>query len=161
MILILALTLLSHRVNVLTRTLDPDHYYDAVELKEQLCQMYPGYKAISMLDNLVYDGREILWNVRSEMHTDQQDPVFGWAILCIFGGDYEGGEIYLPNVGLRMRMQPGDIVFVKGRVIRHLIEDWTGGQRISVPHFTHTSTWKMVAELADRLGADEGEPGDD
>jgi len=56
-----------------------------------------------------------------------------------------------------MRMQPGDIVFLKGRVVRHLIEDWTGGQRISVPHFTHTSTWKMVAELADRLGADEDE----
>jgi len=154
------LTLLSHRVNVLTRTLDPDHYQDAEELKRRLREMYPGYDSICMLDNLVYDGREILWNVRSEIHTDRQDPIFGWAILCVFGGNYEGGEIYLPNVGLRMRMQPGDIVFLKGRVVRHLIEDWTGGQRISVPHFTHTSTWKMVAELADRLGADEDETED-
>jgi len=68
------LTLLSHRVNVLTRTLDPDHYQDAEELKRRLREMYPGYDSICMLDNLVYDGREILWNVRSEIHTDRQDP---------------------------------------------------------------------------------------
>ena len=123
--------------------------------------MHPSHEAISMLDNLVYDGCEILWNVSSEIHTDQQDPLFGWATLCVFGGNYQGGEIYFPNVGLHICMQPGDIVFLKGHVIFHLIKEWTGGQHISVPHFTHTSTWKMVAELADQLGADEGELRDD
>ena len=154
------MSLLSHRVNVLMRTLDPTHYHDAEELKKRLSKMYPGYGAIAHLDKLVYDGREVLWNVLSDLHTDRQDPVFGWAILCTFG-DFKGGHIYLPNLGLRMRMQPGDIVFIKGRVLRHKVEEWTGGQRICVPHFTHTSVWKMVKELGDRLGANVDTEGDD
>jgi hypothetical protein len=149
------MTLLSHRVNVLTRTLDPVHYHDAEELKRRLSEMYPGYEAIALLDNLVYDGREVLWNVRSQLHSDRQDPVFSWAILCIFG-DFKGGYLYMPNLGLRIRMEPGDIVFIKGRVLRHEVEEWSGGQRISVPHFTHTSVWKMVKEIEDQLDTDEG-----
>lgn len=160
MLLVSDIPLLGHRVNVLTKTLDPNHYYDAEELKARLSKMYPGYAAIAHLDNLVYDGREILWNVRSELHTDQQDPLFGWAILCLFG-DFKGGHLYLPNIGLRIRAEPGDIVFLKGRVVHHLIEDWTGSQQISVPHFTHTSVWKMVKQIGDRLKADEGSGEDD
>jgi hypothetical protein len=146
------MTLLAHRVNVLLRTLDPAHYQDAEELKRRLQKMYPGYEAISLLDDLVYDGREVLWNVRSGEHTDRQDPPFGWAILCAFG-DYKGGYVYLRNLGLRIRLEPGDIVFIRGRVLRHKIEEWSGGQRISIPHFTHTSIWKMVKELEGRYGS--------
>jgi hypothetical protein len=156
------LQLLFHRVNVLMKNLDPTHYQDAQELKKCLMEMHPAYAALAQEDTdiLVYDGLEVLWNVWSQLHCDQQDPIFSWAALCIFGGPFTGGMLYMPNVGLRVRMQPGDIIFIKGRVVRHCVEDWTGGQRISIPIFTHTSIWKMVKELADRLQPDEA-TGDD
>lgn len=148
------LSLLSLRVNVLAKTLDPKHHYDSEKLKEMLMSRYPGYRAISFMDDLVYDGREILWNVRSGLHTDPQDPTFSYATLTIFGKDFIGGHLYLPNLGLRIRMQPGDIVMFRGRVLRHVIEDWTGGQRISIPHFTHTSTWRMARGFLQLDGVD-------
>jgi hypothetical protein len=54
-------------------------------------------------------------------------------------------------------MQPGDIIFLRGRVLRHATMDWEGGQRVSIPVFTHTSTWRLVKELNDRLQADESD----
>jgi hypothetical protein len=151
---------LFHRINVLLRTVDPTHYKDCEELKRCLMDLHPGYAALAGSDNLTYDGMAILWNVMSQLHTDKQDPIFGWACICIFGGPFTGGELYLPNIGLRLRMQPGDIVFLKGRVVRHMTLDWSGGQRISIPFFTHTSTWKMVKKLADRLRPDIEEDDD-
>jgi len=149
------LQLLFHRVNVLLRTIDPTHYQDAEILKKYLSELHEGYALLAQNDCLVYDGMEVLWNVCTQLHTDRQDPIFSWACLCIFGGPFQGGEIYLPNVGLCIPMQPGDMVFLKGRVVRHVIKEWSGQQRISIPIFTHTSIWKMVKELADRLKPDE------
>ena len=149
-----------HRLNVLLRTLDPVHYGDAVELKRCLMEMHPGFATLAGNDNMVYEGMEILWNVMSKLHNDKQDPIFGWAIITILGGPFEGGELYLPNLGLKVRMQPGDVIFVKGRVLRHVTMDWEGGQRVSIPIFTHSSTWKLVTELNDRLQPNEEEESD-
>jgi hypothetical protein len=146
-----------HRVNVLLRTVDPTHYRDAEELKHCLMEIHPGYAAMAGNDNMTYDGMEILWNVLSQLHNDKQDPIFGWALITILGGPFTGGELYLPNLGLRVRMQPGDIIFLRGRVLRHLTMDWVGGQRVSIPIFTHTSTWRLVKELNDRLQPDESD----
>jgi len=52
-------------------------------------------------------------------------------------------------------MQPGDMIFLEGRVIQHVIQEWSGQQQISIPIFTHTNIWKIVKELADHLKPDE------
>ena len=51
----------------------------------------------------------------------------------------KGGNIYFPELGLMVSLQPEDFVIMRRRVITHGIERWKGGQRISIPHFTHTS----------------------
>ena len=50
--------------------------------------------------------------------------------------------IFFPQLNLRVCLLPGDFVLIRGRVLEHMIEEWDGGQRISIPHFTHTSLWR-------------------
>ncbi|KAJ6562938.1 hypothetical protein B0H10DRAFT_2239742 [Mycena sp. CBHHK59/15] len=38
---------------------------------------------------------------------------------------------------LRMRYEAGDLILLRGRALKHEIEEFTDGQRISVAHFTH------------------------
>jgi hypothetical protein len=59
-------------------------------------------------------------------------------------GYHKGGYLVLPELGLHVRLEPGDIVLIRGRILRHFVEDWEGGQRICIPHFTHSSVWRMV-----------------
>lgn len=84
----------------------------------------------------------MLYNVRMEEHVDSQDPQRSYAILAVFG-DFQGGYLVYRTLGVRVRFQPGDFQLLKGKVVPHEIEPFTG-QRISVPHFTHLSCWKSV-----------------
>jgi hypothetical protein len=154
------LGLVSHRCNEALRLMDPKHYAHAVELRRRVEAEYPFARALGAVDPLVYEGQEILYNVQSPTHTDGSDPQRGWALIYC-AGDHEGGYLYMPHLGLRVRMRPGDMVKVRGRVIKHCVEDWSGGQRISIPHFTHSSVWRMMG-MAHLVGAEaDGESEDD
>ena len=108
----------------------------------------PFIRALNGIDILLFEGREFLFNRRSGLHTDRLDPQLGWAVLFALG-NFKGGYVHLPHLGLRVRLEPGDMVLVRGRVVKHEIEDWEGGQRIGVPHFTHTSLWREFGMEAD------------
>jgi hypothetical protein len=135
------LSILSHQVNEILHFIDPDFYAKLLELCRR-ANSDPYIRALNSIDILLLEGREFLYNRLSELHTDGLDPQLGWAILIALG-DFKGGHVHLPQLGLRVRLQPGDVVLIRGRVVKHEIEEWTDGQRISVPHFTHTSLWSQ------------------
>jgi hypothetical protein len=99
-----------------------------------------GFAALHKIDPLLMEGREFLFNTKKDVHTDIHDPPLGWAILAALGS-FKGGPVRLPDLGYRVRLEPGDMVCIRGKVLRHKIEGFTGGPRINVPHFTHSSVW--------------------
>jgi hypothetical protein len=145
------LSLLSHRTNEFLRLTEPKHYEDAVKLRKEVEECFPWTRAFGAMDPLVYEGHELLFNVQSFEHTDRWDPQRSWAIIYC-AGSHEGGYLYLPHLGLRVRMGPGDMVMIRGRVLKHMVEEWSGGQHISIPHFTHSSIWRMMG-MAHLVGA--------
>ncbi|KAJ7207431.1 hypothetical protein GGX14DRAFT_396263 [Mycena pura] len=63
-----------------------DRRYDAaVRRCDKLHELFPFCKALDVLDNLIFEGREILYNRETEDHLDGGDPKTGWAMLCSFG----------------------------------------------------------------------------
>ena len=139
------LAILSHRVNAILEFADPQHYENVKALHKELCERSSAYQALSAIDPLLYQGREILFNRISGLHRDTQDPPLAWAILAALG-NFVGGDVYIPHLRLRMRLQPGDIIILRGRVLPHEILMFTG-QRISIPHFTHSSVWRTLHNL--------------
>lgn len=135
------LAVVSARVNAVLRYGDPAHYVEARRLRETMQKLIPSYNNLSAEDILVYEGREILYNRCSGLHTDSRDPQKGYAILTAFG-NFKGGYVRIPHLGLRIRLEPGDAIALRGWVMPHQIEQWDEGQRISIPHFTHSSVWK-------------------
>jgi hypothetical protein len=121
--------------------------------------LVPSYAAIASQDPLVYEGREILVNRQSLLHTDDQDPPWGYAILAA-AGYHKGGFVRFPHLGLRVRFEPGDIIAVRGRVLPHEVEGWTG-QRITIPHFTHSSMWRAMQNDTVFRGPEEKGKGPD
>jgi hypothetical protein len=132
------LAIISHRVNAVIEFGDPSNYEKIKVAREELRQRIPGYEALCALDPLVYDGREIIFNRWAGLHTDSNDPTDSWAVL-VAAGDFKQGAVFFPHLGLRIRLIPGDIVAFRGRVIPHSVPMWSGGQRICIPHFIHSS----------------------
>jgi hypothetical protein len=140
--LIRQLECLSKKINETIEIVDPEFFANLTKLQEVACAKHASLALWRMVDPLLFEGRELLFNRCSGCHTDSQDPVLGYAGLYAIGNFTSGGSVYFPDLKLRVRLLPGDFVLLRGRVLRHLIEPWEGGQRISIPHFTHTSLWR-------------------
>jgi hypothetical protein len=137
------LQLLAHRINEVIHHNDPIHYGHACQVRQHIEKKFPFTRTTGAIDMLTYEGRQILFNVRSPEHSDRQDPKRSWALLAGLGYHREG-YLVLPELGLRIRLEPGDILAIRGRIFRHYLEDWTGGQRICIPHYTHSSIWRLA-----------------
>lgn len=132
---------LSEKINLLIEAVDPKFYKDLRALQKEVNRQYAGTRTLSSIDPLVLDGREVLFNKLTAEHTDSQDPQLGWAVLFA-AGSFTGGYLVVKALGLRIRLHPGDLVMLRGRVLKHKVEVWEGGDRISIPHFTHSSVWR-------------------
>jgi hypothetical protein len=140
--------LLSRKINETIKHVDP-LFFDALSRLRQECVghrpgtgKHPSLTAWTAVDPCLFEGRELLFNRISGLHRDSQDPKLAYAGLYAAGDFKSGGHVSLPQLNLRVRLLPGDFILIRGRVLEHEIEAWEGGQRISVPHFTHTSLWR-------------------
>ena len=140
--LVKELHLLAHRVNSCFKYADPKFYHDLLLFREKHLQSQAAIEAIASIDPLLVEGRELLYNVRLSEHVNSQDPFRSLAAFSVFG-EFQGGYLSYRTLGIRVRFRPGDFNLLRGRVVCHEIEPFSG-QRISVPHFTHTSCWKSV-----------------
>lgn len=131
------LTSLSRRVNEAVKIADPIFHEQLSELREQVEAHEALADAMNKMDPLLFEGRKIIFNGLSDYHQDSQDPQLGFVALYA-AGDFKGGLLYLPELKLKVRLEPGDLVLFR-HVLRHKIGEWDNGQRISIPHFTHTS----------------------
>jgi hypothetical protein len=145
------LELLSKKVNEAIRLIDPVFFDALMQLQEVATGKHASLAAWTSVDPLLFEGRELLFNRISGRHRDKQDPKLGYAGLYAAGNFKTGGQIFFPELRLRVRLLPGDFVLVRGRVLVHEVEGFGGGQRISIPHFTHTSLWRDcgLAHLVD------------
>jgi hypothetical protein len=147
------LELLSKRINEAIERADPAFFQALSELHKRATAKHAGLAAWTSVDPLLFEGRELLFNRISGRHRDHLDPKLAYAGLFAAGNFTSGGYIHFPQLNLRVRLLPGDFVLIRGRVLEHEIEAWEGGQRISIPHFTHTSLWRDcgLADLVDVL----------
>jgi len=143
--------LLSKKINEAIQLVDPVFFDALTQLHQHAIVKHASLAAWTSVDSLLLEGRELLFNRISGRHRDHQDPRLAYAGLYAAGNFKSGGYVSFPQLNLRVRLLPGDFVLLRGRVLEHEIEAWEGGQRISIPHFTHTSLWRDcgLAHLVD------------
>ena len=132
--------MISEPINVALRAIDPDQHYALQALNTHLKRDCAYMEALDQVDPLLLLGRVILFNRKTPVHRDGRDPPTGWAVI-VAAGQFNGGALHIPALKLRLRLEPGDAVMLKGHVLEHEVDDWDNGQRISFAHFTHQSVW--------------------
>jgi hypothetical protein len=135
------LALLSHRINAALESLDPAQYKALQELRDAVHDKYPFAKAMDSIDPLLMEGRAIMWNRQTPLHSDSTDPVKAWVVLLTLG-QFTKGYLWIPRLNLRLFYEPGTMIVLRGHILPHEVEAWEGGQRVSMVHFTHESLWK-------------------
>ena len=92
----------------------------------------------------IWSGFSLIVNRMTVFHRDPgaSAPCFD---LLISGGTHSDCKLELPDIGATLSYAPGTGVFVTGRVLRHGVKSWSGGERICLAHF-------MKDIVHDRLG---------
>ena len=122
--------------------LDPLQYGLLSKVYAYRLENYPSQRAFSHVDRkMMWEGRVVIFNRWSKRHWDKQDPPMSWACIT-YVGDFTGADFQFPQLNLRMRLSPGDVVFFRGRDLLHEVPRWVSGQRHFLVHFTHESLWK-------------------
>ena len=134
--------LITKRLNSVLNLLDPSAALQYQRLQEVATENLDYLRAIRTLDPSYWQGRVILFNRQTPCHRDMLNPPAEWTPLHAAGSFTQGGSLYIDELKLRLRYLPGDLIFLRGRLLSHSVEPWEGGQRISAAYFTHESFWR-------------------
>jgi hypothetical protein len=106
-------------------------------------QKFPHIKAWSVINGLLWEGRSLQFNQQTPLHPDSTDPPSYWVALVALG-EFTKGQLFIPRSNLWLWYEPGTIILLRGHILPHEVEEFFGGQRVSIVHFTHESLWKAL-----------------
>ncbi|GJN93369.1 hypothetical protein Rhopal_006422-T1 [Rhodotorula paludigena] len=86
----------------------------------------------------IWSGLALLWNQTVDAHRDGQDAKFGWLAETV-AGRFSGGEMFLPQLGIVIPLQPGDLLLIRSALLEHCVLPFEG-ERYAVVAFRHQST---------------------
>jgi hypothetical protein len=132
--------------NAITALVAPQQYDSGLAAIQQIKQ---GDELDSFHDNLnhwysIFSGFSLIVNRKTPFHRDPGASGTCFDLL-ISGGTHSDCWLELPDLGTTLSYAPGTGVFVTGRVLRHGVSSWSGGERICLAHF-------MKDAVHDRLG---------
>jgi hypothetical protein len=81
-----------------------------------------------------FSGISVISNRRTLFHRDQG----GWPACFDFlaaAGTYDSGLLLCPDLGAKFIYSPGTAVALCGKMLRHGVFDWSGGERLCYAHF--------------------------
>ena len=137
------LRIIAKRLNHVLDLLDPGAASQYQHFREAAMLAHPYLRAFAAVDPSYWIGRVILFNSQTP-HKDNRNPPAEWTPIHA-GGDFtEGGGLFIEELNLRIRYLPGDLIFIRGRLLTHGVAQWEGGQRISAVYFTHESLWAQL-----------------
>lgn len=138
------LNLLNVTLNEILRVVHPEGYKACKDLQEAICRAEPYAKAFRSIDNLLWEGRALIYNRTTPLHCDRRDALSSWTPIVTLG-QYQGGDLGLPAIGVKLHHGPGSINFIRGALMAHEVGPWSGTeaglQRIALAHFTHQYLW--------------------
>jgi hypothetical protein len=91
-----------------------------------------------------FSGMQVIVNRLTPSHRDIGGSAAMYNLL-VSTGTHESSHITLRDVQASMRYLPGTVVLVCGRVLRHEVTTWSGGERICIAHY-------MCDNVHNRLG---------
>ena len=92
-----------------------------------------------------FHGLALLRNLQVDAHKDRSDVPNGWvAMVCL--GDFSGGYLALPDLGVKLDFKPGDIILFRSRLLEHFVTDFEG-DRSSIVFVSDFESHEIVKTL--------------
>jgi hypothetical protein len=120
-------------IGAILSIIHPELYHSGRDTLLALARQPTKVKEADLYVNLLqywssgFSGMSVISNRECPMHRDIQARKPWYDILATFG-DYKDGRLELPNLGIRLEYNPGTVVGLAGRVVRHGVAHCTGNR---------------------------------
>lgn len=125
-------------VNLLLMWLSPDMHGQAAKSLQasKLNQenLQPGYLPNVMSWPSVFSALSVISNRRTKSHLDKGSYDSAYDIV-LSGGDYSNCRFEVEDIGAQFRYEPGTLVALLGRALRHKVPRWMGKDRTCYAHY--------------------------
>lgn len=71
--------------------------------------------------------------ISNVMHTDAGDGGLTWVVPI---GEWEGGDLCIPQAGIRIEVRPGDAIAFQANFLAHFSSEIKWGNRLALTCFT-------------------------
>ncbi|KAK7952418.1 uncharacterized protein PG986_008146 [Apiospora aurea] len=136
---------LSDVVRFLMQPLGPDYYQECVEIFAEL----PDSVKVVTNEQDFCSLFALGVNAHTQRHRDNGDIKGGLAGLATLG-NYTGGNLCLPQLGVKVRYGPGACALTRGSGLEHLVTDFQGPRFFAVAT-NHESSKKFAWRAKGRL----------
>jgi hypothetical protein len=136
-----AIAPLIQTVGILFASVDRELYQKYFDTYNAWCKNKI-YQVFQVADRACFLGLAVLRNARVGPHKDNNDIKDGWVAMFCFG-KWDGGELVVPALKVKIPFQQGDMIFMRSAVFEHWVQPFAG-HRTSFVFFT-----KKEMELED------------
>ena len=88
----------------------------------------------------------LLINLFPDEHVDLNYIPDGWSAMVLLG-NYEGGELYLPDIGVCLPYWLRDVVFIRSQVLRHFSDYCKGVTRYVIVFTNNQGLFNFLSEM--------------
>jgi hypothetical protein len=143
--------------NAILALISPDLYWKGFEAVDQLLQGNFLPKPCQVIQHWTsaFSAWQVISNRITPAHRDMGAAPMVYDLLTC-AGTYKHSLFHVHDLGARFHYTPGTVVALCGRVLRHEVKDWHGGDRICVAHYMRDSihnrmrvsrpTWPVMDE---------------
>ncbi|KLO08463.1 hypothetical protein SCHPADRAFT_835306, partial [Schizopora paradoxa] len=82
----------------------------------------------------VFTGISVISNRTTPPHRDTGGSIYDFDILASTG-THKKATLHIQDTGLKFGYQPGVVVVLLGKLLRHSVPSWSGGERVCYAHF--------------------------
>jgi hypothetical protein len=141
-------------INALLSVIDPDLLQAGISAITQLKHIHQDTPILSLW-NSAFSAIGVIVNRKTLAHRDQG----GWPAcldMLVAAGNYQDARLVLDDIGASLVYKPGALVALCGKVLRHSVHNWSGGERICYAHYMRNNvhnrlqvkqnTWRQLGD---------------
>jgi hypothetical protein len=120
-------------INDIFSLIAPQLHSDGIRSLQRAQANFPTHPGISSWPSK-FNGISVIVNRKTVFHRDSGGRP-EWYDLLFAAGTYKRATLDIPDIGARFDYNPGTVIALCGRVFRHGVVSWDGGERICYAHY--------------------------
>jgi hypothetical protein len=120
-------------INNIMSLVAPRLHSDGIESVECAKAEFPDHAGIHSWPSN-FSGIGVIVNRKTPLHRDAAGRM-EWYDILLAAGTYTTATLDVPDLGACFLYKPGTVVAICGRVFRHSVNSWVGGERICYAHY--------------------------